>query len=72
MAEASSRSQKCKGVFAPWKAKMNHAKDLNRNGELDPYEDWRRPVEERIDDLVSRMTLEEKAGLIVPPPVAQR
>jgi hypothetical protein len=42
-------------------------KDLNRNGRLDPYEDWRRPVEERISDLVAQMTLEEKAGLMVGP-----
>jgi beta-glucosidase len=26
-------------------------KDLNGNGALDPYEDWRRPVEERVSDL---------------------
>jgi len=42
-------------------------KDLNKNGRLDPYEDWRRPVEERVDDLLSQMTLEEKAGLMVHP-----
>ena len=39
-------------------------KDLNRNGSLDPYEDWRLPVEKRAADLLSRMTLEEKAGLM--------
>ena len=39
-------------------------KDLNRNGTLDPYEDWRLPVEKRVADLLSRMTLEEKAGLM--------
>ena len=37
-------------------------RDLNKNGRLDPYEDPRRPVEERVDDLLARMTLEEKAG----------
>ena len=42
-------------------------KDLNRNGRLDPYEDWRLPVDARVDDLVARMTLEEKAGLMVGP-----
>lgn len=42
-------------------------KDLNKNGRLDPYEDWRRPVEERVGDLVAHMTLEEKAGLMVGP-----
>lgn len=39
-------------------------KDLNRNGALDTYEDWRLPVEKRVADLLSRMTLEEKAGLM--------
>nr|WP_315401136.1 glycoside hydrolase family 3 N-terminal domain-containing protein [uncultured Duganella sp.] len=40
-------------------------KDLNRNGVLDAYEDWRRPVAERVQDLVGRMTLEEKAGTMM-------
>lgn len=39
-------------------------KDLNKNGELDPYEDWRLVAEERAEDLLSKMTLEEKAGLM--------
>ncbi len=39
-------------------------RDLNQNGQLDPYEDPRLPVEERIDDLLSQMTLAEKAGLM--------
>ena len=38
-------------------------KDLNQNGRLDPYEDWRQPPEVRARDLVGRLTLEEKAGL---------
>jgi len=42
-------------------------KDLNKNGRLDPYEDWRLPVDARVDDLVKQMTLEEKAGLMVSP-----
>lgn len=42
-------------------------KDLNKNGQLDKYEDWRLPVEERVGDLVARMTIEEKAGLMVGP-----
>lgn len=40
-------------------------KDLNKNGKLDPYEDWRLPVEERIADLVKRLTIEEIAGLML-------
>lgn len=39
-------------------------RDLNKNGRLDPYEDWRLPVERRVEDLLSRMTLEEKTGLM--------
>jgi len=44
-------------------------RDLNGNGRLDPYEDPARPVEERVDDLLGQMTLEEKAGLMFHPPV---
>jgi len=40
-------------------------KDLNKNGVLDPYEDWRLPPSARAEDLVSRMTLEEKAGMMM-------
>ena len=39
-------------------------RDLNKNGRLDPYEDARNPVEIRVEDLLSQMTLEEKAGLM--------
>lgn len=42
-------------------------KDLNKNGKLDVYEDWRRSKEERVNDLVAQMTVEEKAGLMVGP-----
>jgi len=40
-------------------------RDLNRNGQLDPYEDWRLSPEERATDLVSRMSLAEKAGTMM-------
>jgi len=40
-------------------------KDLNKNGKLDPYEDWRLPVEERAKDLAGRMTLDQIAGLML-------
>ncbi|NHA69496.1 glycoside hydrolase family 3 protein [Phycicoccus flavus] len=39
-------------------------RDLNGNGVMDPYEDPRRSVEERVADLLPRMSLEEKAGLL--------
>ncbi len=37
-------------------------RDLNKNGSLDAYEDYRQPVEARVNDLLARMSLEEKAG----------
>jgi beta-glucosidase len=40
-------------------------RDLNRNGILDPYEDWRLTPDARARDLVSRMTIEEKAGAMM-------
>jgi beta-glucosidase len=40
-------------------------KDLNRNGELDVYEDWRLPAKERATDLASRMSVEQIAGLML-------
>jgi beta-glucosidase len=40
-------------------------RDLNANGSLEPYEDWRLPPEARARDLVQRMTLEEKAGTMM-------
>lgn len=42
-------------------------KDLNKNGVLDPYEDWRLPVEERARDLAARLTVEEMSGLMLYP-----
>jgi beta-glucosidase len=40
-------------------------RDLNRNGKLDVFEDWRRVPRERARDLLLRLTLEEKAGLMM-------
>ena len=40
-------------------------KDLNKNGELDIYEDWRLSPEKRSQDLVSKMSLEEKVGFML-------
>lgn len=42
-------------------------RDLNKNGRLDVYEDTRRPIEERVEDLLSQMTLEEKVGMMFQP-----
>lgn len=40
-------------------------KDLNRNGQLDPYEDWRLDIEQRVADLADQLSLEEIAGLML-------
>lgn len=40
-------------------------KDLNRNGKLDVYEDWRKPVQQRAEDLASQMSVEQIAGLML-------
>ncbi|HEY1369596.1 MAG TPA: glycoside hydrolase family 3 N-terminal domain-containing protein [Gaiellaceae bacterium] len=46
---------------------MTGFRDLNKNGRLDPYEDTRLSIEERVEDLLGQMTLEEKAGLMFHP-----
>ena len=40
-------------------------KDLNHNGKLDRYEDWRLSAAERANDLVSQMSVEDLAGVMV-------
>ncbi|NMC41543.1 MAG: glycoside hydrolase family 3 protein [Bacteroidales bacterium] len=40
-------------------------RDLNRNGRLDKYEDWRLTSDERSRDLHSKMSVEEKAGFMM-------
>lgn len=40
-------------------------KDLNKNGKLDKYEDWRLPADERAEDLASQMSVEQIAGLML-------
>ena len=40
-------------------------KDLNKNGKLDKYEDWRLPVDERAKDLASKMSVAQIAGLML-------
>ncbi|WP_289644742.1 glycoside hydrolase family 3 protein [Maribacter aestuarii] len=40
-------------------------KDLNKNGTLDTYEDWRLPVNVRAKDLAKQMSLEDIAGLML-------
>jgi beta-glucosidase len=45
-------------------------RDLNKNGKLDVYEDTRRPIEERVEDLLAQMTIEEKVGMMFHPMLA--
>lgn len=69
--ETSSKEEKqAQPEFGHRSAKLIKAdgyqfKDLNKNGTLDPYEDWRLSYEERTRDLVSKMSLEQKAGFML-------
>lgn len=40
-------------------------KDLNKNGKLDKYEDWRLSAQERAENLASMMSVEQIAGLML-------
>lgn len=40
-------------------------KDLDRDGKLTPYEDWRLSPEDRAKDLSSRMSVEQICGLMI-------
>jgi beta-glucosidase len=40
-------------------------KDLNKNGKLDKYEDWRLSADERARDLAAQMSVEQIAGLML-------
>ena len=44
-------------------------RDLNKNNKLDRYEDYRVDTAQRVEDLISQMTLEEKVGTLFHPPV---
>ena len=44
-------------------------RDLNNNGKLDVYEDKRKNIESRINDIMSQMTIEDKIGLMWHPPI---
>ena len=65
---ASRRNQAKLGPRAPLlQVDGQEFRDLNKNGKLDVYEDPRRPIAERVEDLLGQMTLEEKVGLMVQP-----
>lgn len=43
----------------------HYFKDLDRDGIVSPYEDWRLSADERARDLASRLSIEEIAGLML-------
>jgi beta-glucosidase len=66
----SASNKQSQAVLGTRSAKIIEAdgfkfKDLNKNGKLDKYEDWRLPAEERSKDLLSKMTMEEKVGFML-------
>ena len=52
-------------VFVDFEVDGLHWTDFNKNGRMDVYEDPSAPVEERVEDLLSQMTLEEKTCQMV-------
>src|SRR4051812_1932662 len=52
------------GNKSPVKTSTTAFRDLNKNGRLDIYEDPSKPVDDRVNDLLSQMNLEEKAGMM--------
>lgn len=47
------------------KIDQHYFKDLNKNGKVDKYEDWRLSVQERAEDLASQLSIEQIAGLML-------
>ena len=61
----SKKNKAFLGVEAPILQKGNmRFRDLNKNGKLDIYEDATKNLNNRVEDLLSQLTLEEKAGLM--------
>lgn len=56
-------------ISAPINVDGEVFRDLNRNGKLDAYEDYRVATTDRVEDLLKQMTLEEKVGQMFHPPV---
>ena len=54
-------------TYVPTKKSMYHKEwiDFNKNGRKDIYEDPKAPLNERIEDLLSQMTVEEKTCQMV-------
>ena len=61
----STANMKLLGVEAPTLTANGYSfRDLNKNGQLDVYEDGRAAIDDRVQDVLNQMTLEEKAGLL--------
>lgn len=61
----SSQNMKLAGLPAPTLTIDGQTfRDLNKNGALDIYEDTHTDLEARVDDLISQLNLDEKAGLM--------
>lgn len=61
----TAANMKLLGAAAPTITVDNHTfRDLNKNGALDIYEDSRSELEDRVENLLDQMTLDEKAGLM--------
>lgn len=70
VATSSARAQRTQPVLAQGSVPVIvvdglRFRDLDRDGKLEPFEDWRLSSNARAADLVSRMNLEEKAGTAV-------
>lgn len=48
-------------------SKKTNYRDLNHNHILDPYEDQELTVNEKVNDLISKMSIEEKIGMMLHP-----
>ena len=61
----ASRDYAMLGPEAP-KIEINNKvyRDLNKNGELDTYENPEAQIEDRVEDLINQMNIHEKAGAI--------
>ena len=64
---ASVYAQKIPSVYKPVKKEIYHKGwiDFNKNGVKDVYEDSSAPIDSRIEDLLSQMTMEEKTCQMV-------
>ncbi|GAB3097939.1 beta-glucosidase [Aestuariicella hydrocarbonica] len=53
------------GARQPQILTKNTFRDLNGNGKKDLYEDTSKPIEQRVDDILSRLSLDQKVNLVM-------